>query len=97
MLDGIEANRERWQELCLSRERTRRATVSSLFPEPGQNIEPSDDVKTSENLERPEKDRPVKTNTMGSKFDCVDDRRCRANKESSDDKVVRSKAPLGKK
>ncbi|XP_036071912.1 dual 3',5'-cyclic-AMP and -GMP phosphodiesterase 11A isoform X3 [Oryzias melastigma] len=59
MLDGIEANRERWQELCLSRERTRRATVSSLFPEPGQNIEPSDDVKTSENLERPEKDRPV--------------------------------------
>ncbi|KAF6739674.1 Dual 3',5'-cyclic-AMP and -GMP phosphodiesterase 11A [Oryzias melastigma] len=97
MLDGIEANRERWQELCLSRERTRRATVSSLFPEPGQNIEPSDDVKTSESLERPEKDRPVKTNTMGSKFDCVDDRRCRANKESSDDKVVRSKAPLGKK
>ncbi|RVE62591.1 hypothetical protein OJAV_G00158520 [Oryzias javanicus] len=97
MLDGIEANRERWQELCLSRERTRRATVSSLFPEPGQNIEPSDDAKSSESLERPEKDRPVKNTTMGTKFDCIDDRRCRANKESSDDKVVRSKAPQGKK
>uniref|UniRef100_A0A8C8DHM6 Phosphodiesterase n=1 Tax=Oryzias sinensis TaxID=183150 RepID=A0A8C8DHM6_9TELE len=30
MLDGIEANREKWQELCLSRERTHRASVSSL-------------------------------------------------------------------
>uniref|UniRef100_A0A3B3HSI2 PDEase domain-containing protein n=2 Tax=Oryzias latipes TaxID=8090 RepID=A0A3B3HSI2_ORYLA len=97
MLDGIEANREKWQELCLSRERTHRASVSSLFPEPGQNTEPSDDAKTSESLERPEKDRPVKNNIMGSKFDCTDDRGCRANKESSDDKVVRSKASQGKK
>uniref|UniRef100_A0A3B3DYM2 Dual 3',5'-cyclic-AMP and -GMP phosphodiesterase 11A-like n=2 Tax=Oryzias melastigma TaxID=30732 RepID=A0A3B3DYM2_ORYME len=73
MLDGIEANRERWQELCLSRERTRRATVSSLFPEPGQNIEPSDDVKTSENLERPEKDRPSFHSLSDLKFkdECI--------------------------
>uniref|UniRef100_A0A3Q3G777 Phosphodiesterase n=1 Tax=Kryptolebias marmoratus TaxID=37003 RepID=A0A3Q3G777_KRYMA len=39
MVDGIDANREQWQELCSSSQLTRRASVSSQSTDPGQNTD----------------------------------------------------------
>ncbi|XP_071388924.1 dual 3',5'-cyclic-AMP and -GMP phosphodiesterase 11A, partial [Centroberyx affinis] len=51
MVDGIDANRRKWQELCSSYQQTRRASVSDLSPEPGQNPKSREDTETNQHPE----------------------------------------------
>lgn len=88
MLDGIDGNRERWQELCLSYQQTRRASVSSQSTDLGQNTDSSDDAETSKMLRKAEKTAQVKNTQFGSKSDCREVVRCRANKEACNDKAA---------
>lgn len=85
MVDGINGNREKWQEICLSDQQTRRASVSSQNTDPGQNTEFSDDAETNELLEKGGKTALIKNTEFGSKSDCREVLRCRANKETCHD------------
>ncbi|CAG6015597.1 unnamed protein product [Menidia menidia] len=96
MMDGIDANREKWQELCLSYQQTRRASMSSQSTEPGQNAQFSYDAETTELSGCSERGKPVKTSRFGSKSESCDDLRCRTNKESCNDKSVPAGKMMGK-
>ncbi|XP_008430734.1 dual 3',5'-cyclic-AMP and -GMP phosphodiesterase 11A isoform X3 [Poecilia reticulata] len=96
MVDGINGNREKWQELCLSDQQTRGGSVSSQNTDPGQNTEFSDDAETSDFLEKAEKTAQIKDAEFGSKSDCREVLRCRANKETCHD-TANNKTVPGKK
>ncbi|KAM6910790.1 dual 3',5'-cyclic-AMP and -GMP phosphodiesterase 11A [Xenentodon cancila] len=87
MVDGIDANREKWEELCSSYHQTCRASMSSQNTDPDQNMKSSVNEETSDHLECTEKVKPVKNTMFVLKPDYDVDLRCRANKDSSDDKA----------
>lgn len=92
MVDGIDANRNKWQELCSSYQETRRASVSNQSAESDQSHE-----ETNQQPDSTEK--PVENTKFGSKSKCSQDLRCRVNKGSCDDKPVSAgnMASAGKK
>ncbi|XP_037532932.1 dual 3',5'-cyclic-AMP and -GMP phosphodiesterase 11A [Nematolebias whitei] len=80
MVDGINANWEKWQELCFSSQRTLlRVSVSSQSTDP---VESSDEAETTKQSETTEKVNRVKNTKFGSKSECGEVLRFRANKES---------------
>uniref|UniRef100_A0A3P8SRQ0 Phosphodiesterase n=1 Tax=Amphiprion percula TaxID=161767 RepID=A0A3P8SRQ0_AMPPE len=86
MMDGIDANRQKWQDLSSSYQQTRRASVSNPSTEPGQNTEFSEDTETSE---RPKTAATVKldeNNKLKSK--CRQDLKWRLNKQPCDDEAA---------
>lgn len=64
MMDGIDANRKKWQDLCSSYQQTRRASVSNQSTESGQNTESGEE--DGENKSR-ETAKPVENSVFGSK------------------------------
>uniref|UniRef100_A0A3Q1GUB7 Phosphodiesterase n=1 Tax=Acanthochromis polyacanthus TaxID=80966 RepID=A0A3Q1GUB7_9TELE len=83
MVDGIDANRQKWQDLCSSYQQTRRASVSNPSAEPGQNIEFSEDTETSE---RPKTAATVKLDENKKlKSKCRQDLKWRLNQQPCDD------------
>ncbi|KAM7383592.1 hypothetical protein PAMP_003231 [Pampus punctatissimus] len=85
MVDGIDANRKKWQELCSSYQQTRRASVSN------QSIEPSQNPESNENPESTQMVKLVENTMFGSKSKASHNLKCRVNKDSWDDKA----APAG--
>lgn len=81
MVNGIDANRQKWQELCMSYQENRRASTSSQSTDPGHNTESSDDGETSEFLKKTEKTSHVKNTKFGSKSESRELLSLRANKE----------------
>ncbi|XP_042345491.1 dual 3',5'-cyclic-AMP and -GMP phosphodiesterase 11A [Plectropomus leopardus] len=77
MVDEIEANRNKWQELCSSYQETRRASVSNRSPELHEEAESNQHPDSTETL------KPVKNIKFGSK--CSQDLRSRVSKGSCDD------------
>ncbi|XP_029927968.1 dual 3',5'-cyclic-AMP and -GMP phosphodiesterase 11A [Myripristis murdjan] len=54
MVDEIDANRRKWQELCSSYQQTRRASVSTQDPEAGQSQDSREDIPTNQHPETTE-------------------------------------------
>ncbi|XP_068999063.1 dual 3',5'-cyclic-AMP and -GMP phosphodiesterase 11A [Embiotoca jacksoni] len=86
MVDGIDANRKKWQDLCFSYQH--RAIVSNQSPEPGQNTESSEDAETNERPDSTETVKPVENTKLESKSKCSKDLRCRVSKESGNDRAA---------
>ncbi|XP_047453794.1 dual 3',5'-cyclic-AMP and -GMP phosphodiesterase 11A [Mugil cephalus] len=85
MVDGIDANRKKWQDLCSSYQLTRTASVSNQSAEPGQSNESGEDAETSESPESLQTVKPIENVRFGSKPKCSQALRCRVNKEPHDD------------
>lgn len=85
MVDGIDANRNKWQDLCLSYQQTRRASLSNQSANSGQSPESYENAKTNHH--------PDSTETLKRVQDtkCSSDVRCKVNNGSCDDKP----APAG--
>lgn len=50
MVDGIDANRNKWQDLCSSDQQTRRASLSNPSAELGQGPESDENTETNQHL-----------------------------------------------
>lgn len=50
MVDGIEANRKKWQDLHLSYQQTRRASLPSQCADPNQSPESQENAKATQHL-----------------------------------------------
>uniref|UniRef100_UPI003AAA972D dual 3',5'-cyclic-AMP and -GMP phosphodiesterase 11A-like n=1 Tax=Centroberyx gerrardi TaxID=166262 RepID=UPI003AAA972D len=87
MVDGIDANRRKWQELCSSYQQTRRASVSNLSPEPGQNPMLREDTETNQHPESIEILKSGENAKFGSNSKCDQDLRCSPNTDSCHDQV----------
>ncbi|XP_049902507.1 dual 3',5'-cyclic-AMP and -GMP phosphodiesterase 11A [Epinephelus moara] len=79
MVDGIEANRSKWQDLCSSYQETRRASVSNQSPEPREDSERNQLPDSAGTL------MPITHTKSGSKSKCSQDLRCRVGKGSCGD------------
>ncbi|KAL7392875.1 hypothetical protein ABVT39_003191 [Epinephelus coioides] len=79
MVDGIEANRSKWQDLCSSYQETCRASVSNQSPEPREISERNQLPDSAGTL------MPVTHTKSGSKSKCSQDLRCRVGKGSCGD------------
>ncbi|KAL0172647.1 hypothetical protein M9458_032958, partial [Cirrhinus mrigala] len=68
MVDGIDANRKKWEELCLSYQQTRRASecISSL--EPGE----TESSQSSDSTYEPESSQSEATNQSEDSTHCVE-------------------------
>ncbi|XP_070767780.1 dual 3',5'-cyclic-AMP and -GMP phosphodiesterase 11A [Enoplosus armatus] len=86
MLDGIDANRIKWQDLCSSYQQTRRASVSNQSSESDQSPESHEDTETNQQPDSTETLKPVENTKFGSKSKRSQEVRCRENKGSCDDK-----------
>ncbi|XP_018544186.1 dual 3',5'-cyclic-AMP and -GMP phosphodiesterase 11A [Lates calcarifer] len=85
MVDGIDANRKKWQELCSSYQQTRRVLMSNQSTESEQSPESHEDAQTSQHLESTETMKLVENAKFASKSKCSQDLKCRINKDSCDD------------
>ncbi|XP_034731046.1 dual 3',5'-cyclic-AMP and -GMP phosphodiesterase 11A [Etheostoma cragini] len=81
MVDGIDANRNKWQKLCSSYQETRRFSVSNKSGESDQSTESHEDAEENQ---QPETLKPVENNTSESKSKCCQNPRCSVNKDSCD-------------
>ncbi|XP_045902015.1 dual 3',5'-cyclic-AMP and -GMP phosphodiesterase 11A isoform X2 [Micropterus dolomieu] len=88
MLDGIDANRNKWQHLCSSYQQTRRASVSSQSVELDEHPESHEDAETNPYPDSTDTLKPVESTKFGSLSKCSQDLRCRENKGSCDDKLA---------
>ncbi|XP_039973316.1 dual 3',5'-cyclic-AMP and -GMP phosphodiesterase 11A [Xiphias gladius] len=70
MVNGIEANRKKWQELCSSYQQTCRVSVSSQSTESDQGPKSHVDKETNQHLESTETVKPVENGKFGSKSKC---------------------------
>ncbi|KAM9352908.1 dual 3',5'-cyclic-AMP and -GMP phosphodiesterase 11A [Symphorus nematophorus] len=86
MVDGIDANRNKWQDLCSSYQQTRRASLFSESPDSDQSPESHEDVETNQHPDSTETLKPVEDMKFGSKSQYTHDVRSRVNKSSCDDK-----------
>lgn len=84
MVDGIDANRRKWQELCSSFQQSRKVSVSKQSAESDQSPECHEDAKTNQQPESTEPVSPVENSRIGSKFKCEQGLRCGMNKDSRD-------------
>ncbi|XP_049440148.1 dual 3',5'-cyclic-AMP and -GMP phosphodiesterase 11A [Epinephelus fuscoguttatus] len=79
MVDGIEANRSKWQDLCSSYQETRRGSVSNQSPEPREDSERNQQPDSAGTL------MSITHTKSGSKSKCSQDLRCRVGKGSCGD------------
>ncbi|XP_035528055.1 dual 3',5'-cyclic-AMP and -GMP phosphodiesterase 11A [Morone saxatilis] len=83
MVDGIDANRNKWQDLCSSYQQTgvslsnHSAESDECCPEGAEASQQPDSTETL---------KPVENTKFGSKSKCSNDVRCRVNKASCDGK-----------
>ncbi|XP_060906785.1 dual 3',5'-cyclic-AMP and -GMP phosphodiesterase 11A [Labrus mixtus] len=85
MVDGIDANRKKWQDLCSSDQETHRVSVPSLCHESDQTPDPQKDTEPNEQQDSTGTLKPVENTIFGTKSNCSQDQRCRVNKGSCDD------------
>uniref|UniRef100_A0A671US22 Dual 3',5'-cyclic-AMP and -GMP phosphodiesterase 11A-like n=1 Tax=Sparus aurata TaxID=8175 RepID=A0A671US22_SPAAU len=77
MIDGIDANRNKWQDLCSSYQQTRRASISNQSADSDQSPEPLEDAETSQHSDSGETLKPTEIIKFGAK--CSHDVRSRVN------------------
>ncbi|XP_036928774.1 dual 3',5'-cyclic-AMP and -GMP phosphodiesterase 11A [Acanthopagrus latus] len=77
MVDGIDANRNKWQDLCSSYQQTRRASISNQSADSDQSPEPLEDAETSQHPDSGETLKPTEITKFGAK--CSHDVRTRVN------------------
>lgn len=82
MVDGIDANRKKWQELCSSYQQTRKVSVSNQSTESDQSPESHEDPETSQHPESTEAVKPVENSKFGLK--CGQGLKCGVSKDSCD-------------
>lgn len=85
MVDGMDANRNKWLELSSSNQETRRASVSNQSEESDQSPEPHEAAVTNEHPDSTETLKPVENTMFGSKSKSSQDLRFRVNQGSCDD------------
>ncbi|TKS81966.1 Dual 3',5'-cyclic-AMP and -GMP phosphodiesterase 11A [Collichthys lucidus] len=85
MVDGIDANRNKWQDLCLSYQQRRRASLSNQSPESDQSPKSNEYTGTNQHPDSKETLKLVKNTKVRSKSECSQDVRSRVNKGSYDD------------
>ncbi|KAK2910324.1 dual 3',5'-cyclic-AMP and -GMP phosphodiesterase 11A [Channa argus] len=84
MVDGIDANRKMWQELCSSCQQTCTVSVSNHSIESDQSSESHESRETSQHSESTGTVKPVENGTFGSKFKCSQSLKCRVNENPCD-------------
>ncbi|KAG7242109.1 hypothetical protein INR49_024155 [Caranx melampygus] len=82
MVDGIDANRRKWQELCLSYQQAGRVSMSDQSTESDLNPESQDNGETSHHRESTQTVKPVENTKYGSKSKCSQNLKCRVNRDS---------------
>ncbi|XP_030015089.1 dual 3',5'-cyclic-AMP and -GMP phosphodiesterase 11A isoform X1 [Sphaeramia orbicularis] len=82
MVDGIESNRKKWQELCSSDQH--RALVSNQSAEPGQSPQSHEDAESNQPSEAKETVKLVKDTKLGSTPQLSQGLKCGVNKDSCD-------------
>nr|XP_019948350.1 PREDICTED: dual 3',5'-cyclic-AMP and -GMP phosphodiesterase 11A-like [Paralichthys olivaceus] len=97
MVDGIDANRKKWQDLCSTYQQTRRASVSNQSTESDQSPEPQEEAETNQQQESTETVRPVDNAKFGCKSKRSHGLRCIESVESCDDQSADSTTSAGKK
>ncbi|KAE8288709.1 Dual 3',5'-cyclic-AMP and -GMP phosphodiesterase 11A [Larimichthys crocea] len=85
MVDGIDANRNKWQDLCLSYQQRRRASLSNQSPESDHSPKSNEYTGTNQHPDSKETLKLVKNTKIRSKSECSQDVRSRVNKGSYDD------------
>lgn len=85
MVDGIDANRNKWQDLCLSYQQRRRASLSNQSPESDHSPKSNEYTGTNQHPDSKETLKLVKNTKVRSKSECSQDVRSRVNKGSYDD------------
>ncbi|XP_054594175.2 dual 3',5'-cyclic-AMP and -GMP phosphodiesterase 11A [Nothobranchius furzeri] len=80
MVDGINANREKWQEMSLPNQQTHKASVCSESPVPNPNTEFGHDAETTKPRDTTEKKSHVRK--FGPKLECREVLRCTGIKEA---------------
>lgn len=78
MVDGIDANRRKWQE------KAGRVSMSDQSTESDLNAESQDDAE-SHYQEFTQTEKPVENGMFGSKSKCSQDLKCRANRDFCED------------
>ncbi|KAG7474875.1 dual 3 3' [Solea senegalensis] len=85
MVDGIDANRKKWQGLCSTYQQTRRESVSNQSSESDQSPESHEQSESSQQQESKETVKPMENAKFGLKSKCCQDVKCRVGKDSCDD------------
>ncbi|XP_023258858.1 dual 3',5'-cyclic-AMP and -GMP phosphodiesterase 11A-like [Seriola lalandi dorsalis] len=85
MVDGIDANRRKWQELCSSYQQTGRVSMSDQSTESDQSPESQEDAGNSHHKESTQTVKQVENAKFGSKSKCSQDLKFRVNRDSCDD------------
>ncbi|XP_058502792.1 dual 3',5'-cyclic-AMP and -GMP phosphodiesterase 11A [Solea solea] len=85
MVDGIDANRKKWQGLCSSYQQTRRESVSNQSSESDQSPESHEQSESSQQQESKETVKPMENAKFGLKSKCCQDVKCRVGKDCCDD------------
>ncbi|XP_022624210.1 dual 3',5'-cyclic-AMP and -GMP phosphodiesterase 11A-like [Seriola dumerili] len=85
MVDGIDANRRKWQELCSSYQQTGRVSMSDQSTESDQSPESQEDAGNSHHQESTQTVKQVENAKFGSKSKCSQDLKFRVNRDSCDD------------
>lgn len=80
MVDGIDANRRKWQELCSSCQQTHKVSVFSQSAESDQSPESHDNAERNEHPQL----NPVENSKLGSKSKCGQGLKCNVNKDFCD-------------
>ncbi|XP_026225868.1 dual 3',5'-cyclic-AMP and -GMP phosphodiesterase 11A [Anabas testudineus] len=80
MVDGIDANRRKWQELCSSCQQTHKVSVFSQSAESDQSPESHDNAERNEHPQS----NPVENSKLGSKSKCGQGLKCNVNKDFCD-------------
>ncbi|XP_056235742.1 dual 3',5'-cyclic-AMP and -GMP phosphodiesterase 11A [Seriola aureovittata] len=83
MVDGIDANRRKWQELCSSYQQT--GSMSDQSTESDQSPESQEDAGNSHHQESTQTVKQVENAKFGSKSKCSQDLKFRVNRDSCDD------------
>ncbi|KAI3360964.1 hypothetical protein L3Q82_013168 [Scortum barcoo] len=97
MVDEIDANRNKWQDLCLSYQQTRRASVCNQSAESDQSPESCEDGEHPNSADSAETLKPVENIKFGSKSNCSHDVRRKVTQGSCDDKQAANTTSAEKK
>ncbi|AWO96726.1 putative dual 3'-5'-cyclic-AMP and -GMP phosphodiesterase 11A-like [Scophthalmus maximus] len=89
MVDGIDGNRKKWQELCWTYQHTSRASVSNQSTESDQSPESQEEAETNQQQESTETVKPmVNANKFGTKSKCSQHLMSQVSKEACDDQPL---------
>ncbi|CAB1446386.1 unnamed protein product [Pleuronectes platessa] len=95
MVEEIDANRKKWQDLCSTYQQTCSESTESTESDPSP--EPHEEAETSQHQESTESERPVENAKFGSKSKCSHALRCRESEECCNEPSAHSTTPAGKK